>query len=51
MAVEFHIEVNCTTCGKEVYQATATSEEKAKEDFAKAITLSETHDCKATPKK
>ena len=49
-AIQFQCKILCTNCGKEIFNQTATSEEQAKEQFAKGLTASELHDCKGTPK-
>jgi hypothetical protein len=48
---QFIVKCKCDACGKEIVNATATTEEDFKEASAKALTASELHDCKATPKK
>jgi hypothetical protein len=47
---EFTIRIDCLTCGKEVFGLVTKSEDEAKEGFARALTASELHDCKSSPK-
>src|SRR5262245_36424345 len=48
---QFTASCKCMTCNKELFAATCATEQDFKEASAKALTASELHDCKGSPKK
>jgi hypothetical protein len=48
---DFGVSCQCNGCGKTLVAVTAHTEDEVKKAAASAITASEMHDCRSTPKK
>jgi hypothetical protein len=50
-AISYALKVTCTTCNTVLYDRTMSTEADFRAESAKALTVSELHDCRSDPKK